>query len=99
MIGVVVETNQNNVDHHKVGSVDGSRGLGRYTGLDRGWISVVICGATCDGIDEVISADILWSIFDAQAWYPILLRNFLIEVVARVRRRGENIHPQNVFNV
>jgi len=28
VIGVVVETNQNNVDHRKVGSVYGGRGLG-----------------------------------------------------------------------
>jgi len=58
VIGVVVETNQNNVDHYKVGSIYGGRGLGRYTGLDRGYIGVVICGATCDGIDEVIGTDI-----------------------------------------
>jgi len=82
VIGVVVETNQNNVDHHKVGSVYGGRGLGRYTGLDGRYIGVVICGATCDDIDEAIGADIPWSIFDAQAWYPILLRNFLIEVIS-----------------
>jgi hypothetical protein len=82
VIGVVVETNQNNTDHHKVGSVYGGRDLGRYTGIDGGYIGVVICGATCDGIDEAIGADILWSIFDAQAWYPILLRNFLIEVIS-----------------
>ena len=47
-----------NTDHHKVGSVYGGRGLDRYTGLDRGYICVVICGATCDGIDEAIDADI-----------------------------------------
>ena len=82
VVGVVVETNQNNVDHHKVGSVYGGRGLGRYTGLDRGYISVVICGATYDGINEAIGVDIPWSIFDAQAWYPILLRNVLIEVIS-----------------
>jgi len=51
---VVVETNQNNVDHHEVGSVYGGRSLGRYTGLDKG----CICGAICDGIDEIISGDI-----------------------------------------
>jgi len=79
---VVVETNQNNVYHHKVEPVYGGWGLGRYTGLDRGYIGVVICGATCDGIDEVIGADIPWSIFDAQAWYPILLRKSLIEVIS-----------------
>jgi hypothetical protein len=82
VIGVVVETNQNNTDHHKVGSIYGGRGLGRYTGLDGGYIGVVICGATCDGIDEAIGADIPLSIFDAQAWYPILLRNFFIEVIS-----------------
>jgi len=82
VIGVLVETNQNNADHHKVGSVYGGRGLGRYTGLDGRYIGVVICGATCDDIDEAIGADIPWSIFDAQAWYPILLRNFLIEVIS-----------------
>ena len=81
MIGVVVETNQNNGDHHKVGPVYGGRDLGWYTRLDRGYIGVVICGvtcdrideaicvviyrATCDSIDEVTGADIPWSIFDA----------------------------------
>jgi hypothetical protein len=79
---VVVETNQDNVDHHKVGSIYGGRGLGRYTGLDRGYVCIVICGATCADIDEVIGADIPWSIFDAQVWYPMLLRNFLIEVIS-----------------
>jgi hypothetical protein len=73
---VVVETNQDNVDHHKVGLVNGGWGLGRYIGTNKGYISVVICGATCDDIDEIIGADIPWSIFDAQAWYPMLLRNF-----------------------
>jgi len=75
---VVVETNQDNADHHKVGSIYGGRGLGRYTGLDRGYVCIVICGATCDDIDEAICADIPWFIFDAQVWYPMLLRNFLI---------------------
>ena len=69
MIRVVVETNQNNADHHKVGPVYGGRGLGRYTRLDRGYI----CRATCDGIDEAIGVDIPWSICDAQAWYPIYI--------------------------
>ena len=82
MVGMVVETNQNNADHHKVRSVYGGRGLGRYTGLDKGYVSIVIYGATCDGIDEVIGADIHWFIFDAQAWYPMLLRNFLIKVIS-----------------
>jgi len=77
-----VETNQNNADHHKVGPVYGGWGLGRYTGLDRGYIGVVICEATCDGIDEAIGVDIPWSIFDVQAWYPILLRKFLIEIIS-----------------
>jgi hypothetical protein len=78
VVGVVVEMNQNNADHHEVGPVYGGRGLGRYTGLDKGYI----CGAMCDGIDEAIGVDIPWSIFDAQAWYPILLRKFLIEVIS-----------------
>jgi hypothetical protein len=60
----------------KVGSVYGGWGLGRYTGLDKKYVNIVICRATCDGIDEVIGADIHWSIFDAQALYPMLLRNF-----------------------
>jgi len=65
VVGVVVETNQNNADPYKVGLVYDGWGLGRYTGLDRGYISVVICGATCDGINEVIGADIPLSIFYA----------------------------------
>jgi hypothetical protein len=77
-----VETNQNNANHHKVGPVYGGRGLDRYIGLDRRYIGVVICGATCDDIDEAIGVDIPWSIFDAQAWYLILLRNFLIEIIS-----------------
>ena len=67
VIGVVVETNQNNADHYKVGSVYVGRGLGQYTRLDRGYTGVVICGATCDGIDEATGADIPWSIFNTQA--------------------------------
>jgi len=82
VVGVVVETNQNNADHHKVGLVYGGRGLGRYTRLDMGYIGVVIYRATCDRIDEVIGVDIPWFIFDAQAWYPMLLRNFFIEVIS-----------------
>jgi len=54
----MVETNQNNVDHHKVGPIYGGQGPGRYTGLDRGYISVVICGATCEDINESIGANI-----------------------------------------
>jgi len=73
---MVVETNQNNADYYKVGSVYRGRDLGRYTGLDKRYVSIIICGATCDGIDEVMGADIHWSIFDAQALYPMLLRNF-----------------------
>jgi len=38
-----------------------------------GYIGVITCGVTCDGIDEAIGADISWSIFDAKAWYPMLL--------------------------
>ena len=76
VVVVVVETNQNNVDHYKVGLVYGGRDLGRYTGLNMGYIGVVICEATCDDIDEAIGADISWSIFDAQAWCPMLLRIF-----------------------
>jgi len=78
----VVETNQNNVDHHKVGLVYGGQGLGRYTRIDMKYICVIICKAVCDGIDEAISVDIHWFIFDAQAWYPMLLRNFFIEVIS-----------------
>jgi hypothetical protein len=77
-----VETNQNNIDHHKVRLIYGSRDLSRYTGLDRGYIGIVICGATCDGIDKVIGVNIPWSIFDAQAWYLMLLRNFFIKVIS-----------------
>jgi hypothetical protein len=71
-----VETNQDNVDYYKVGSVYGCRSLGRYTRLDKGYIGVVICGDTCDGIDEAIGTEIPWSIFDVYAWYPMLLINF-----------------------
>jgi len=58
---MVVETNQNNADHHEVRPVYDGRGLGRYTG----YIGIVICGATCDNIDEAIGVDIPWSMFDA----------------------------------
>ena len=82
VVGVVVETNQNNADHHKVRSIYGGRDLGRYTILDKRYIGVIICKAACDGIDEAIGVDIPWFIFDAQTWYPILLRNFFIEVIS-----------------
>jgi len=52
--GVVVETNQDKADHHKVGLVYGGRGLDRYTRLDKGYIGIVIYGATCDATDEAI---------------------------------------------
>jgi len=48
---VVTETNQGNVDHYKVGLIYGGRDLGRYTSINKGYISVVIYGATCDDID------------------------------------------------
>ena len=54
----MVETNQNNADHHKVGSVYGGRGLGHYTELNGGYIGVVVCKVTRDDIDEAIGADI-----------------------------------------
>ena len=82
VIGVVVETNQNNADHYKVGSVYGGRGLGHYTELNGGYIGVVVCKVTRDDIDEAIGADIPWFIFDTQAWYLILPRKFLIEVIS-----------------
>ena len=65
VLGVVVEMNQSNADHHKVGLVYGGRDLGQYTGVDMGYIDVVICGATCNGIDEAIGVGIPWYIFDA----------------------------------
>jgi hypothetical protein len=49
-----METNQNNADYHEVGPVYSGRGLGRYTGLDKGYI----CRAICDYIDEAIVVDI-----------------------------------------
>jgi hypothetical protein len=79
---VVVETNQNNADHYKMGSVYGGRGLGRYTRIDMEYKCVIICKAACDGINEAIGVDIHWFIFDAQAWYPMLLRNFFIKVIS-----------------
>ena len=86
---MVVEMSQNNVDHHEVGLVYGGWGLGRYTGLDKGYI----CGATCDDIDEAIGVDIPWSIFDAQAWYLILLRKFFIEVISCCSDKYDHLFP------
>ena len=94
VVGVVVETNQDNADHHKVGLVYSGWGLGQYIGLDKGYVGIVICGATCDDIDEAIDADIPWSIFDAQVWYPMLLKKFLIEVISYCR---DKIWPSSSF--
>jgi hypothetical protein len=51
---VVVDTNQDKANHYKVGLVYDGRGLGRYTGLDKGYVGIIIYGATCDDIDEAI---------------------------------------------
>jgi len=55
---VMVETNQDNTDHHKVGPIYGFWDLGLYIGINRGYIGVVIYEATSDIIDEAIGADI-----------------------------------------
>jgi len=72
VIRVVVETNQNNVDHHKVGSIYGGRGLDWYTGLNKKYIDIIICRATYNDIDKVIDADIPSSIFYGQLKQVIL---------------------------
>jgi TnpA family transposase len=48
---VMVKTNQDNVDHCKAEPVYGGWGLSRYTSINRGYIGVVICRATCVDIN------------------------------------------------
>ena len=54
---MVVETNQDNVDHHKVRPVYGGQDLSQYIGINTRCISVIICGVACDGIHETIGAE------------------------------------------